>query len=142
MPLHAKIIQLGNSGKRSKPRPGISPTGTLLCIFILDPLTEAVFPLFASCDISRRACPAQNRTPAHLSSHQVSRTQNTARGPGPEASQVQRSCARETECGPGPVQPPPLASCDSVPMGTSVQLPDWRLAGAQGPVPARIIIMI
>lgn len=75
MPPHAKIIQLGISGKRSKPRPGISSTGTLLCIFILGPLTKAVFPLLASCAISRRACPAQNRTPAHFSSHRVSRTQ-------------------------------------------------------------------
>lgn len=75
--------------------------GTLLRLFIPDPLTEAVFPPFASCDICGRACPAQNRTPAPLSPHQVSRTQNTAGGPGPEASPVQRSCARETECGLG-----------------------------------------
>lgn len=71
-----------------------------------------------------------------------SENSDTARGPEPEASQAQRPRAGETECGPGPVQPPPLASCDSVPMGTSVQLPDWRLVGAPGPVPARIIYMI
>lgn len=51
-------------------------------------------------------------TPLHSLSEQNS---NTAWGPGLEAPQARRFCARETECGPGPVRPPPQASCDRSP---------------------------